>query len=76
MAEDSQRENIPIQQLINFNDSILEEYGKEPSLDTSTSKSRLSTSTSSARPKSSKRPKSAKKKKLDWKIILKIRTIE
>ena len=55
---------MPISTLVNFNDSILEEYGQDKGLDSSQSKGRLSTSASS-RPKSSKRPKSAKKKKGD-----------
>lgn len=57
------RDNVPISTLVNFNDSILEEYGQDKSLEGSKSQSRLSTSQSS-RPKSGKRPKSAKKKKV------------
>ena len=64
LAEEPTRENVPISTLVNFNDSILEEYGQDKGLDASQSKGRLSTSGSS-RPKSSKRPKSAKKKKGD-----------
>lgn len=61
LNDDSTRESIPINTLINFNDNILDDYGTDK--DPTSSKSRLSTSASSARPKSSKRPKSAKKKK-------------
>ena len=57
------RDNVPISTLVNFNDSILEEYGQDRSLEGSKSQSRLSTSQSS-RPKGGKRPKSAKKKKV------------
>ena len=61
LAEEQTRENVPISTLVNFNDSILEEYGMDKGLEGSKSKGRLSTSASS-RPKSGKRPKSAKKK--------------
>lgn len=44
LAEESSRENVPIGTLVNFNDSILEEYGQEKGLEGSQSKSRLSTS--------------------------------
>lgn len=58
LQDDSSRENVPIETLINFEDSILSQENSEGGL----IKSRSSTSTG-ARPKSGKRPKSAKKKK-------------
>jgi len=64
LAEENTRENIPISTLVNFSDSILEDYGQDQTLEGSQSKSRLGTS-GSQRQKSGKRPKSAKKKKLD-----------
>jgi len=51
---------VPIATLVNFNDSILEEYFNKDKDGASTKPS----SSGSARPKSGKRPKSAKKKKL------------
>ena len=37
LAEEQVRENVPIGTLVNFNDSILEEYGKDQGLDGSKS---------------------------------------
>lgn len=59
LQDDTRAENIPIATLVNFNDKILDDYGK------SDAQSSKSTSAGSSRPKSSKRPKSAKKKKVD-----------
>jgi len=63
LQEENTRETIPISTLVNFNDSILEDYFNKEE-DAKTAKTAAS-SAGSARPKSSKRPKSAKKKKLD-----------
>lgn len=59
LQEEANPENVPINQLINFSDSILVDY-----FNAEKQASKASTSASS-RPKSSKRPKSAKKKKVD-----------
>jgi len=63
LQEENTREVVPIASLVNFQDSILEDYfNMEKKGSASTTGS---SSAGSARPKSSKRPKSAKKKKLD-----------
>jgi len=56
LQEEPSREVIPISTLINFNDRILDEYGK--------SEAAAGVVAGAARPKSGKRPKSAKKKKV------------
>ena len=56
LQEEPSREVIPIATLINFNDRILEEYGKKDE--------GAVAAAAGARPKSGKRPKSAKKKKV------------
>ena len=57
LQDESSRETVPINNIVNFNDSILE-------ADKEDSKSTRSSTAGSARPKSGKRPKSAKKKRL------------
>mmetsp|Transcript_11918 Transcript_11918/g.20149 ORF Transcript_11918/g.20149 Transcript_11918/m.20149 type:complete len:84 (+) Transcript_11918:257-508(+) len=59
LQEDANRESVPINTLINFNDSILEEIAEKAE---GAKSSRSSTAASTARPKSGKRPKSVKKK--------------
>ena len=58
LQEEVRGESIPINTLINFNDSVLEEAAREEAA------SRTTASAGSQRPKSGKRPKSAKKKKV------------
>lgn len=66
LNDDQQRENIPINTLINFNDKILDDYDGKGVKKVPDTGSRNSVSASSTRPKTgNKRPKSAKKKKLE-----------
>ena len=60
LAEEPRADNVAIDTLINFNDTILDEYGQEKTSESGV-KRRIG-SPASSRPKSSKRPKSAKKK--------------
>ena len=60
LAEEPRGDSQAIDTLINFNDTILDEYGQEK-MGESGVKRRVGSSAAS-RPKSSKRPKSAKKK--------------
>jgi hypothetical protein len=55
LQDEGVAENVPINQLINFNDSLLEDYFKQENIN-------KANAAQAARPKSSKRPKSAKKK--------------
>lgn len=57
LQDENTQENVPINQLINFNDRLLEDYFNPEKV-----KARNATSQAAARPKSGKRPKSAKKK--------------
>ena len=58
LQDESAAENVPINQLINFNDSLLEEYFNQE-------KENKANAAAAARPKTGKRPKSAKKKAAD-----------
>ena len=65
LADEINKEVVPINTLVNFSDSILDDYGNDQTLEASQSKSRLGTASSSRQKSGTKRPKSAKKKKLD-----------
>jgi hypothetical protein len=55
LQEEPPAENVPISQLVNFNDKLLEDYFNQE-------KEKKAATAGTSRPKTGKRPKSAKKK--------------